>query len=256
MLPTQFIEGAAVGVCCQSLPIFLYCHGTWTTLQILAHHHHLVLQFHSMCIGCKAWKASDWRPCSFCRQNLCINIHKIMDQLTAQLCCLHSHEMFKAWTSCLCKVKQGFLCPPGSETLPSEFKVTPGTSELAAREELRVVVEFTAREKKQMAEKVVVQVQMLMCSHCSDAAGRGSLWDAHSIKGLPGTIDIRGCPDTSAAQEVHIAIEGGPHLVALRNNLLLWLVGHRCAGRTTYSSGGADCPQGRGIHDRDPAAPA
>lgn len=53
------------------------------------------------------------------------------------------------------------MCPPGSDTLPSEFKVTPGTSDLAAREELRVVVEFTAREKKQLTDKVVVQVQML-----------------------------------------------------------------------------------------------
>ena len=76
---------------------------------------------------------------------------------------------------CLCKVKEGFMCPPGSETLPSEFKVTPGTSELAAREELRVVVEFTAREKKLLAEKVMVQVRMFMCSHDSDTAGWGSL---------------------------------------------------------------------------------
>ena len=89
---------------------------------------------------------------------------------------------------CLCKVKQGFMCPPGLETLPSEFKVTPGTSELAAREELRVVVEFTAKEKKQLAEKVVVQVQMLMCSHGSGMAG--SLPGAHSVKGLPCTIKI------------------------------------------------------------------
>ena len=103
---------------------------------------------------------------------------------------------------CLCMMNQGFMCPPGSETLPSEFKVTPGTSELAAREELRVVVEFTAREKKQLAEKVVVQVQTLMRSRGSVAAGWGSLLGAHSVQGLPCIIrdlSVQGRPDVKCS---------------------------------------------------------
>ena len=53
------------------------------------------------------------------------------------------------------------------------------------------MVEFTAREKKQLAEKVVVQVQLLMCSYCSDIAGGGSPSGAHPVKGITSMLVSR-----------------------------------------------------------------
>ena len=49
----------------------------------------------------------------------------------------------------------------GADALPPEFKVLPSSGEVPPRQETQVTVEFTAIQKKDLSEKVTLQVSML-----------------------------------------------------------------------------------------------
>lgn len=55
----------------------------------------------------------------------------------------------------------------GAEALPQEFKLLPSSGEIPARQQIPVTVEFTAFKKRDLSEKVTLQVQdiPLFCSH-------------------------------------------------------------------------------------------
>lgn len=46
----------------------------------------------------------------------------------------------------------------GLDTLASEFKIVPSSGELPARQETRVAVELTAQQKKDLSDKLTLQV--------------------------------------------------------------------------------------------------
>ena len=46
----------------------------------------------------------------------------------------------------------------GLETLSPEFKITPSSGELPARQTTRITVEFSAQSKKDLADKLTLQV--------------------------------------------------------------------------------------------------
>ena len=46
----------------------------------------------------------------------------------------------------------------GADVLPPEFKVLPSSGEVPPRQEISVTVEFTAIQKKELSEKVVLKV--------------------------------------------------------------------------------------------------
>ena len=48
----------------------------------------------------------------------------------------------------------------GLESLAAEFKVVPSSGELPARQEARVAVELTAQQKKDLADKLTLQVSI------------------------------------------------------------------------------------------------
>jgi hypothetical protein len=50
------------------------------------------------------------------------------------------------------------VLPAGVDNLPPEFKVTPASGELPARSDVRLVVEFSALEKKELAESLRLEV--------------------------------------------------------------------------------------------------
>lgn len=50
------------------------------------------------------------------------------------------------------------VLPAGVDNLPPEFKVTPASGELPARSNVRLVVEFSALEKKELAENLRLEV--------------------------------------------------------------------------------------------------
>lgn len=47
----------------------------------------------------------------------------------------------------------------GAEALPQEFKVQPSSGEVPPRQQVSVTVEFTAIQKKDLSEKVTLQVR-------------------------------------------------------------------------------------------------
>lgn len=46
----------------------------------------------------------------------------------------------------------------GADALPQEFKILPSSGEIPARQQISVTVEFTAFQKKDLSEKVTLQV--------------------------------------------------------------------------------------------------
>jgi hydrocephalus-inducing protein len=53
----------------------------------------------------------------------------------------------------------------GAENLPAEFTVTPASGELAARSDVKVVVNFKATDKKLLSETMTLQVRDTVCLH-------------------------------------------------------------------------------------------
>jgi hypothetical protein len=55
----------------------------------------------------------------------------------------------------------------GASALPPEFKISPSSGELAARSDVKVVVEFTALRKQELSEMVTLEVRLGMPLHCT-----------------------------------------------------------------------------------------
>ena len=65
------------------------------------------------------------------------------------------HKVFIIHNTSLLPVKWRLA---GADALPPEFKVIPSSGEVAPRQETLVTVEFTAMQKKDLSEKVTLQV--------------------------------------------------------------------------------------------------
>jgi hypothetical protein len=51
-----------------------------------------------------------------------------------------------------------WVLPAGVDNLPPELKVSPASGELAARSDVRVLLEFSALEKKDLSESLRLEV--------------------------------------------------------------------------------------------------